>query len=446
MVRTERNSGVRRAILAVCAAATLVAGSALPATASGSVNVERPFEGSIITSATAVVVAVQEDGCGGALEDPATASVDARLATHDGQPFPGSHEAALQRNGDCADTTRWGGVSVDPAAPMAFFGSGAAPMCNGRWRLQARADGGSWGTGASFQVRRPPAAPADVAAQASGDLVKVTWTKNREPDLAGYRVERRYDGGTWLAAGSVAPSTTSLSDDDVSAGTWEYRVVALRPDGDGQQACQDTEPDLETASASRQVTVAEQPAPGASPSPSPSPRTGGGSTDGSSSDGSEDSGGTTGDDTSSDGSSEPGTTDGGDWTTGGSDTTSSGSTDGSSSGRRIAAPPAATRTGPDTSAPVLPEVAGPGQPRERYYGEDEEYDPALDFGGAEPVEGSETRSRTRTTVAERMVPQAVQDLVARYVDPHRVLKPIAAGLVLVAVAMHLRRWSREQHV
>jgi hypothetical protein len=103
----------------------------------------------------------------------------------------------------------------------------------------------------------PPSTPTDVRATVSGPRVAVRWSPAPEPDVAGYRVERSTDGGGWTTAGEVAPSATDLSDAP-GPGSHRYRVVALRPDGKGGT--------YEVTSREVQVTVAEAPR-GAAPGP-----------------------------------------------------------------------------------------------------------------------------------------------------------------------------------
>jgi len=440
---------VRRGIVSSGLAAIVALAAASPAAAAGPTQVQSPLEGSTIEAATPVRVRVQES-CGTLTQDTA-GSVDARLSADGGSTFPGSDAVALERDKACSsgsEYSEWGGASVDPTAPTAFFGADPAPMCNGRWRVQARADGGSWGTGVSFTVSLAPAAPAGVTVTVRGDDVEVSWTANREPDLTGYRLERRRAGSSsWSEV--VTLTGTATSDTDVSAGDWEYRVVALRGDGIGSPPCEDATPDLDAESAVHTASVGD-PDPSTSPSPDPSasPGTDGGdSGDGGDTSDGETDGTSSGDDggTAGDGGSSDGGTDGGsdgDGSDGTSSTAGDGSTTTGGSSRRVGAPPPATRSGPDLDAPALPGIVDPGQ-QERYYGEDDEYSDALDFGTVEEVEASETRSRSTTSLRTRVVPQAVQEFVSRYVDPDRVLKPIAAGLVLVAFALHLRLWSRE---
>ena len=52
----------------------------------------------------------------------------------------------------------------------------------------------------------PPAAPTGLVATAGSGQVALDWADNGEPDLAGYRVERRADDGTWPGVASPSGS------------------------------------------------------------------------------------------------------------------------------------------------------------------------------------------------------------------------------------------------
>ncbi len=81
---------------------------------------------------------------------------------------------------------------------------------------------------------RAPSAPASVtAAETAQNTFTVRWTASTDPDgnLAGYQVERSYNGSTWS---SVTSSTTATSlTDTVAAGTTSviYRVRAFDTEG-----------------------------------------------------------------------------------------------------------------------------------------------------------------------------------------------------------------------
>ncbi|MDQ6796782.1 MAG: fibronectin type III domain-containing protein [Actinomycetota bacterium] len=94
----------------------------------------------------------------------------------------------------------------------------------------------------AFNVEVDPAPPADVSATANADgSVTVTWSRNSEPDLVGYQVQRRGPGGSGFepvgSAVTQPPEGSKPQWTDTTVGStggqFEYRVVAVRPDGDG---------------------------------------------------------------------------------------------------------------------------------------------------------------------------------------------------------------------
>jgi hypothetical protein len=97
----------------------------------------------------------------------------------------------------------------------------------------------------------PPSAVTDVRATAEDQVVALRWSKAPEPDVAGYRVERASDQGGWSPVADLAPSASSFADDP-EPGTFRYRLVTLRPDGKGGS--------YEVTSKDVRVTVAARPA------------------------------------------------------------------------------------------------------------------------------------------------------------------------------------------
>lgn len=93
----------------------------------------------------------------------------------------------------------------------------------------------------SFKVEVPPAPPRDVRVEPGPDRrVTISWARNSEPDVKGYRVNRLAPGSsTPQVVGSVdqpsSGSRVSLVDAGVpaAAGTYRYTVTAIRPDRDG---------------------------------------------------------------------------------------------------------------------------------------------------------------------------------------------------------------------
>lgn len=71
----------------------------------------------------------------------------------------------------------------------------------------------------------PPAVPTDMVVHALTRTVEVSWSENSEPDLAGYVLQRSFDGGSsWETLGGSLLTTASYTDArDYSA---LYRVAA----------------------------------------------------------------------------------------------------------------------------------------------------------------------------------------------------------------------------
>jgi hypothetical protein len=78
------------------------------------------------------------------------------------------------------------------------------------------------------QDRFAPAAPSGLVAVQEGRAVRLFWDPNRERDIAGYRVERRIDDGSWEAIGPMKIEAPSFLDEDVRIDrTLSYRVMAI---------------------------------------------------------------------------------------------------------------------------------------------------------------------------------------------------------------------------
>jgi hypothetical protein len=74
--------------------------------------------------------------------------------------------------------------------------------------------------------RFAPEAPRDLVAVREGASVRVFWTPGGEPDLAGYRIERRVADGPWER---IAEGVTQAQwlDPEPAPGALAYRVFAL---------------------------------------------------------------------------------------------------------------------------------------------------------------------------------------------------------------------------
>lgn len=432
---------VRRRLAVVTIAATFaIAVPATAAMAAGTGVITSPAAEATVDSG--VPIEVQVTGNTG-LFGP-NHQVQVRLADLAQQPL--SEPVALNclSGGDsCRADSTWGGQTFNPTnlAPFAV----TAPACNGGYHLQVRVDGGNW-TGHRVRVAAAPAAPSGVKVTAGTETATISWTLAGHPDITGHHIQRRAAGGDWATVGTVAGSATSWTDSDAPAGDLEYRVATMRGDGaaaDGSPVapCSDTGTDLATFSDAVPTTVRAAQASGDS---------GGGSTSGPSrprpttqspdADGG-DTGGESPSEGASDGDSAP---DGG---AGAEDPTDPEASEAPRVERRAGsrvAPPAPIEQSMrgDVTVPRT-EVSSPDAPRvaeERYYGEDDEFSEDLPFAEAA---GSGSGPAPTTETRTIRVPGALQSVLGEEVDLARVIQPIAGGLLLLTIALHLRRWIRE---
>lgn len=136
-------------------------------------------------------------------------------------------------------------------------------------------------TAEGVQVSLAPPSPTGVAASAARNRIvtvrwsaPAAWSPTAPADARGYRIERIGPDGAPVAVGEVGADQTSIVDDDLSAapaGTYRYRVVALRAGATGSPvASAPGESTVEIAAAPAPTTTAARPAPAG--------RSGGGST------------------------------------------------------------------------------------------------------------------------------------------------------------------------
>ena len=74
------------------------------------------------------------------------------------------------------------------------------------------------------KVDNPPQMPANVTHAVQGQTVSISWSPNPESDLIGYRIES-LDDDTWVIVGETS---TTHYEAEVPAGSYQYRVTALR--------------------------------------------------------------------------------------------------------------------------------------------------------------------------------------------------------------------------
>lgn len=75
-----------------------------------------------------------------------------------------------------------------------------------------------------------PAAPTGLTtAVAKSRAVDLSWNPNTEPDIVGYQVQRAVDqGDEWTALANTTANTFSDGTTTTAAGTYRYRIVAVR--------------------------------------------------------------------------------------------------------------------------------------------------------------------------------------------------------------------------
>jgi uncharacterized membrane protein YgcG len=321
---------------------------------------------------------------------------------------------ADRQTGPASERLRFAGV-VDPynLAWLPQPGTGR----NGQYTLKYladsdRQDNEDWQS-FEFTLDAPPppqGAPGVGVQDAAAKRMVIAWQPNAAPDLTGYTVERRLGSGSWtVAADKVKAGQTQITDTVAAYGTYQYRVTAIRPRGDGSNTSRTT-----TSAAS--APFALQPPVTVAPRGS-SPGTG------SSGDGSPSGDGSTGG-TSTGGTSSGGTSSGG--TSGGGlpDLPSSGSP--------------STSSGFGTQTEENPDAPDTALPR----GFDDTFRGPLDYN----VQQDEVTERVPVDVAQGgggPEDGGTLTVLNRAIDQQRVLPPVAGGLILVISAAHVLRYLNE---
>lgn len=423
---------MRRPLLILAVAGSAVIATVLPAFAA-SLSWLSPGAGAVVSAPVDIAVEVSRS------VGEEVAGVTVRLSRDGDTTAPNTRTAELR----CAETDgcntvgsskdRWGLVELAPDGGALATG----PVCNGQYVLQALPDGAAGWSGIPVVLTDPSvAAVTHLTADGEPRAAHLSWTPPSSAGDLSLRVERRPEGASgWNAVATLSGTATSYSDQAVTAGTWEYRVVTTRGDGfvSGRPvaACTDTEPDHAAPSEFRTVVVA--PGPTRTRTSSTDDGSTGSDSDGTAAGPSEQGGTTspTADGSESESADDPAAGDGGTH-----DGTAAGS--GSSGPRtRVAAPPPARRSSNTVSAP---EIARP-QHRETYYGEGDEYSDSLDYGDVDPMV-TPSAEDGEVTAMGRWVPGGTETITTLRLDERQVLLPIATGLLLLALGLHVRRWMR----
>jgi hypothetical protein len=404
---------------AALAALVAVLALLLPATAiAAGATLRGPADG-VVSGATSLDVRITREPF------EAISAIDLGLR-RGGAPVDGSTTRRLCEGlRDCPNSERAADFRVpfDPRTGSPFLPSAAARMLpNGVYELRVSIEVGPDIQERSLELTLsvPPATPSDVRASASGQQVTVEWGRAPEPDLAGYRIERASGGGSWSSRGQLGASSTAFADEP-GPGGHRYRVVALRPDGKGGT--------YEVTSRDVGVTVTEPPQDDASQ----------GSDDGygSDPDGSDQTGEGPDGDVSADGSfgaagdgSDRDTTDdtasGGDGAglAGDSGTRSFGS-----SQRRSAQAPSFNLNRSGANTPSLP------WDDPDYFQEELAYDAP---GTADPSE----RATRSSGDGEVLLSIPGVGAFGGGADGNRAAVPIAGGLLMTTMGLHLWRWLK----
>lgn len=133
-----------------------------------------------------------------------------------------------------------GQMTLTSTSPSTFEGSWdtTKSVINGAYKIDAVASSSSLlgnkseTDTATVNVANPPATPTGVKSALKEGVPVVTWTANKEADIAGYKVLRSEDGAA--AKQVAAPAETSFTDRSAPhSKALTYRVVAVRKGGSG---------------------------------------------------------------------------------------------------------------------------------------------------------------------------------------------------------------------
>jgi hypothetical protein len=215
------------AIAALVAAFTL----ALPtAVLAAEVALRAPSDG-VVTGPTDLEVRITREPF------EAITAADAGLR-RDGKPLDGSRAVTLCDGWrSCANSERSADhrIAFDPRTGAPFLPEDAARILpNGPYELRVTMTVNNAPEQRSLELLLsvPPSAATDVQASAERGTVSLRWTPAPEPDVTGYRVERRSGSDGWTGVGDVSASASTFADEP-GAGTHRYRLVTLRPKGEG---------------------------------------------------------------------------------------------------------------------------------------------------------------------------------------------------------------------
>lgn len=377
---------------------------------------------------------------------PSTEFVEIRVGFSGSEPRPtrlrvniggdGDRVNAPCVRGDCR-TTAFGGSAVFRLPFTARGGPFASPtdrIANGDVQLNIVADravGGATGLGnVTVRLDVPGSQVTSLSQSVSDQEVQLSWTPAPEAGISGYRVERITDGRTT----EVTTTSGSSATDTPGPGDHRYRVVTVRPKaGSGVH---------EAASSTVTASVAAPPPPPPSDDDDGDEGSGG---DGSGSNGGSGNGGSgNGSGSGSNGGSGGGTASAPDL--GGSSSNGSNGSDDADEADDADEPEVAARERRERRTTSAPNVSsgrgGFGIPELPLVGD--VFRGELDFG---EDEGEGTGSGTRGEDADEVILSSPAGGGGSFLgvggdDAQRIAIPIAGGLLLTAIGLHLWRWLK----
>jgi hypothetical protein len=398
---------VRRLPHVVALTAIVLLSVPTAASAAYSARVEAP-DNAIVTGAKEIQVRVSRD-----LTDSAVTDLRVRLASG-GELQP----TECVRDCDRRDRDPVFGFELDPRSGAPF---GTSALANGPLEFEgiiSREVGGDRSVGTlTVTLRVPGSAVGGLAATAEDGTVRLAWRRASEPDIQGYRIERCGGAcdasGRWDALDTASASASSHSDQP-DPGEYSYRVVTIRDGGDGGDRT------IETVSSPVTTTV------------EPVARTNGdGSGNGNGNgNGGNGSGGADGDGVGDGTDPSPRTPPSPDPANGGSDGARRSSR---APEIRSGSAPSISRDRTTAGVPAVPDVA-------------DVFEEELDYSDLDLEEPGTDRTVPALDGDDEVILGAPGTgdgtFLGALTDPNRVAVPIAGGLLMTAIGLHLWRWLR----
>lgn len=392
----------------------LLIGTASPAMAAYDVDIVDP-EGQI-TAPTPFRISVTRGGlC--PLCDPVPSEVEAGMFVGGAQ----IGRVSLTCIGGCrsgqGSESTWGDPDTDVLQPS---GAPFPVTCNGKYGIRARVNGSYRGSAVEVYIQQPPVPATGVTAVGEVGNVNVSWNAVSGQGVFGITVSRKANGATSftpLLSTPLPTSATSFVDTTVKAEDLPvaYAVTVFRHDGKVNgawaQACDDTSTTLQQSFTSGTFSIATADGQVVAPSPSP-----------------------TGSPTPSEGPSGNPTT---------QPTTPTGPRQPPDRGLAGGDQGSDDEEPPDQPTIDLPDRPAPPPPSApRYYGDNLGFDELLDFGDQPPITAPTTPGGDDMAFdsGDEGIAVDVETASDGGIDTEALLEPFALGLLLLSLAMHVRRW------